>query len=152
MPGSSGGSTKVSLSSGSDVVSAPGGSGGTFMNGETAGVGGSGNGAGGNGSGTTGTSKSGSAGSSYIFNDSSYYKTALTGEDNSALRVHAVLTKYLKCADPKDRAVYRQQMVTAYWELFRSVAPKMGDDFVPISKRMLLRFGVLLPSLFHVFG
>ena len=83
-----------------------------------------------------------------IFNDSSYYKTALTGEDNSAQRVHAVLTKYLKCADPKDRAVYRQQMVTAYWELFRSVAPKMGDDFVPISKRMLLRFGVLLPSLF----
>ena len=83
-----------------------------------------------------------------IFNDPSYYKTALTGEDNSAQRVHAVLTKYLKCADPKDRAVYRQQMVTAYWELFRSVAPKMGDDFVPISKRMLLRFGVLLPSLF----
>ena len=83
-----------------------------------------------------------------IFNDPSYYKTALTGEDNSAQRVHAVLTKYLKCADPKDRAVYRQQMVTAYWELFRSVAPKMGDDFVPISKIMLLRFGVLLPSLF----
>ena len=83
-----------------------------------------------------------------IFNDPSYYKTALSGENNSAQRVHAVLTKYLKCADPKDRAVYRQQMITAYWELFRSIAPKMSDDFVPLAKKMLLRFGVLLPSLF----
>jgi len=85
---------------------------------------------------------------SRIFDDPAYYKTALTGEDESAQRVHSVLSRYLTCRDPKDRAVYRQQLVTAYWELFRSIAPKMGNLATPPAKRMLLRFGVLLPSLF----
>jgi hypothetical protein len=59
-----------------------------------------------------------------------------------------VLTKYLTCTDPKDRAVYRQQIVTCYWELLRGMAPKMTDMNLPMPKRMLMRFGVLLPSLF----
>jgi len=83
-----------------------------------------------------------------VFNDPTYYKTALSGENQSAQRVHALLSKYLKCADPKDRTIFRQQMVNAYWELFRSIAPKMSDPEVSMPKRMLLRYGVLLPSLF----
>lgn len=59
-----------------------------------------------------------------------------------------MLSKYLTCSDPKDRAVYRQQIVTAYWELLRGMVGKMTDPNIAMPKRMLVRFGVLLPSLF----
>ena len=83
-----------------------------------------------------------------VYNDTKYYKTVLTGENQSAQRVHQVLSKYLTCQDPKDRAVYRQQIVTAYWELLRGMLGKAGDVNLPMPKRMFMRFGVLLPSLF----
>ncbi len=83
-----------------------------------------------------------------VFNDTKYYKTALTGENQSAQRVHQILSKYLTCQDPKDRAVYRQQIVTAYWELLRGMVGKMAYPDTPMPKKMMVRFGVLLPSLF----
>ena len=83
-----------------------------------------------------------------MFDDPKYYKTALSNENASAQRVHQVLSKYLTSQDPKDRAVYRLQIVTCYWELLRGMAPKMSDYNVPMPKRMLMRYGVLLPSLF----
>ena len=86
--------------------------------------------------------------SSGVYDDPQYYKTALTNENQSAQRVHQILSKYLTCQDPKDRAVYRQQIVTCYWELLRGMAPKMAEINLPMPKRMLMRFGVLLPSLF----
>lgn len=82
------------------------------------------------------------------FNDTSYYKTALTGENNSSQRVHQIMSKYLTTKDPKDRAVFRQQIVTVYWEFLRGLVGKAGNVNLPMPKRMLLRFGVLLPSLF----
>ena len=85
---------------------------------------------------------------SEVFNDKTYYKTALTGENQSAQRVHQILSKYLTSKDPKDRAVYRQQIVTSYWELLRGMVGKMANSSVPMPKRMLVRFGVLLPALF----
>ena len=81
--------------------------------------------------------------SSGIYDDPKYYKTVLTNENQSAQRVHQILSKYLTCQDPKDRAVYRQQIVTCYWELLRGMAPKMADINLPMPKRMLMRFGVL---------
>lgn len=87
--------------------------------------------------------------SSKIFDDTTYYKTALTGENASAQRLHQVLSKYLTCQDPKDRTVYRQNIISAYWELIRGMAPKMANVNLPMPKRMLVRFGVLLPSLFR---
>ncbi|QTQ13084.1 hypothetical protein HRQ91_00665 [Treponema parvum] len=83
-----------------------------------------------------------------FFDDPSYYKTALSGEDQSAQRLHSVLSKYLKCRDAQDRTVFRQRLVSAYWEFFRSIAPKMRLLSTPMPKRLLLRYGVLLPSLF----
>ena len=85
---------------------------------------------------------------SAVFQDPSYYKKVLTNENQSAQRVHQVLSKYLTCSDPKDRAVYRQQIVTAYWELLRGMVGKMSDNNVPMPKKMFVRFSVLLPSLF----
>ena len=82
------------------------------------------------------------------YDDPKYYKIALTGENASAQRVHQILSKYLTCTDPKDRAVYRQQIVTCYWELLRGMSTKMTDPNLPLPKRMLMRYGVILPSLF----
>ena len=83
-----------------------------------------------------------------IFNDTKYYKIALTGENQSAQRVHQVLSKYLTCQDPKDRSVYRQNIVSPYWELLRGLVGRLGDPSLPLPKRMMARFGVILPSLF----
>ena len=85
---------------------------------------------------------------SEIFNDTTYYKTALTGENASAQRVHQLMSKYLTSKEPKDRAVFRQQIITSYWELLRGLVAKAGNPSLPGPKRMLIRFGVLLPSLF----
>lgn len=83
-----------------------------------------------------------------VFNDPAYYKTALSGENDSAQKLHNILSKYLTCQDPKDRTVYRQQLVTIYWELVKSIAPKMASPSALVPKKMLLRFGVVLPTLF----
>ena len=57
-----------------------------------------------------------------IYDDPSYYKKCLTGEGQSSQRLHGLLVKYLNCQDKKDKTVYRQQIVTAYWEFpFSSV-------------------------------
>ena len=83
-----------------------------------------------------------------VYDDPKYYKTCLTGENQSAQRVHQILTKYLTTADPKDRSVFRQQIVTAYWELLRGMIGKMSSMSTPLPKRMLVRYGIILPSLF----
>lgn len=83
-----------------------------------------------------------------IFSDPAYYKTALSGEGEPSQRLHAMLTKYLMCKDPKDRTVYRQQIVPIYWEFIKKLAPKMGLVSTPACKKMLVRYGIMLPSLF----
>ncbi|HIW35819.1 MAG TPA: hypothetical protein IAA30_02420 [Candidatus Treponema faecavium] len=83
-----------------------------------------------------------------VFDDPTYYKTALSGENASAQRLHTLLSKYLKATDPADRTVFRQQLTSAYWEFLRGLAPKMGSSSIALCKRMLMRFAVVLPSLF----
>ncbi|MDR0400446.1 MAG: hypothetical protein LBH51_05830 [Treponema sp.] len=79
-----------------------------------------------------------------FFTDPNYYKAALSGEGDSATRIHGILQKYLNCKDPKDRSVFRQQFITAYWDFLGSVARKSGGK-LPSAKRFLLRFGILHP-------
>ena len=83
-----------------------------------------------------------------VFDDTTYYKTCLSGEGESAQRLHMLLSKYLKTEDKKDRAVYRQNIVASWWNFLRSLAPKMANPKTPMPKRMAMRFGVVLPSLF----
>lgn len=84
---------------------------------------------------------------SKCYDDPSYYKKCLTGEGASSQRLHSLLVKYLNCQDKKDRTVYRQQIITAYWEFLRNLAPKMASSSIEDCKRMAMRFGILLPSL-----
>ncbi|MBO4546004.1 MAG: hypothetical protein J5700_00350, partial [Treponema sp.] len=85
----------------------------------------------------------------HYFEDPSYYKTAIAGEGQASNRLHMVLSKYLSCKDVKDKMVYRQQVTMAYWELVHTMAPKTAGKNFPLPKRMMLRFSVLLPSLFR---
>ena len=83
-----------------------------------------------------------------VFDDPNYYKIALSGESDIAKRLHATLTKYLTCTDPKDRTVYRQQLYSIYYEFIKSVAPKLASLTVAKPKKYLVRYGLVLPSLF----
>ncbi|MDR3249019.1 MAG: hypothetical protein LBT39_09570, partial [Treponema sp.] len=84
-----------------------------------------------------------------FFADTNYYKIALSGEGDSATRVHGIMQKYLNCKDPKDRSVFRQQFITAFWDFLGNVAKKSGGK-LPSAKRFLLRFGILHPTFLDV--
>ncbi len=79
--------------------------------------------------------------------DPDWYKKVLTGEAEESQKVHAVLTKYLQAQDPKDRGVYRQQLITSYWALLARLAAKCASAGFPFEKLALLRYGVMLPTL-----
>jgi len=81
------------------------------------------------------------------FSDPAYYKTALNGEGEEAQRVHELLGKYVKATDPKDRGVYRQQLVSAYWYLASKIALRSIGGQAPLAKKLTVRFSALLPSL-----
>jgi len=82
-----------------------------------------------------------------IFSDPAYYKKVLGNENESANRLHGLLTKFLTCQDPKDRSVYRQQLITAYWDFMSNIALKTGSGKVTKEKQYALRFELLLPTL-----
>jgi len=83
-----------------------------------------------------------------FFADPGYYKTALANEGDIAKRVHALLQKYFAATDPKDRSVFRPQIISSYWEFLRSVAAKASGK-LPEPKKFLLRFNILHPKLLN---
>ncbi|MDR1863884.1 MAG: hypothetical protein LBQ67_08185 [Treponema sp.] len=82
------------------------------------------------------------------FNDPNYYKTVLSGEGDIAQRVHGILQKYLNAKDPKDKGVFRQQFITAYWDFLANLARKAPGK-LPDPKKYLLRFGLLHPTFLN---
>ena len=80
------------------------------------------------------------------FSDKNYYKTALSGEGEASQRVHSLLSQFLNTQDPKERSVYRGKLLSAYWNLAESVAAKICSG-LPLPKQLMLRYGVLLPTL-----
>jgi hypothetical protein len=81
------------------------------------------------------------------FSDPNYYKTVLGGEGEDATRLHELLGKYLKATDPKDKTVYRQQIVTAYWYVASKLALHSIGNQAPLPKKLAARFGAILPNL-----
>jgi hypothetical protein len=80
-----------------------------------------------------------------FFKDPNYYKTVLSNEGADATRVHGILQKYLNVKDSKDRSVFRQQFITAFWDFLGGLAKKAAGN-IPPSKRFLLRFAILHPT------
>jgi len=81
-----------------------------------------------------------------IFSDKNYYKTALTNEGEISKRVHGLLGQFLNATDPQDRSMHRGRLIPAYWELFRQIAARITTS-LPQPKVMMLRFGMLLPTM-----
>ncbi len=81
------------------------------------------------------------------FSDPNYYKTVLGGEGEESQKLHELLGKYLKATDPKDKGVYRQQIVPAYWYLASKLALHSIGDQAPMPKKIAVRFAAILPNL-----
>jgi hypothetical protein len=82
-----------------------------------------------------------------LFSDPDFYKKALGGEGEEATRFHDLLSKYMKAADIKEKGVYRQQLISSYWYLVAKVALKTAASQVLLPKRLLVRYGALLPNI-----
>lgn len=79
------------------------------------------------------------------FRNKNYYKEALTGEGEISKKVHSYLGSFLNAKDNQDRSMYRSRLIPAYWDLLRSIAGNVRSLTDP--KRLVLRFGILLPTL-----
>jgi hypothetical protein len=82
-----------------------------------------------------------------IFSDPEYYKKCVAGEGDVSNQFHNILTKFLQTKDPKDKGVYRQNMIPVFWNLLERVANKAASPSLISSKQMLLRFSVMAPNL-----
>ncbi|MDR2102486.1 MAG: hypothetical protein LBP42_00100 [Treponema sp.] len=83
---------------------------------------------------------------SHVLEDPKYYQMILAGEGETAQRLHRILQKYLDTKDIKDRGVFRQQIITIFWDFLMGVARKSPGN-LPIPKKFLLRYGILHPTL-----
>lgn len=81
-----------------------------------------------------------------FFNDKAYYNKLMKGEGDVSKRLHAILAKFMKADNPGDKSMYRGRLLPAYWDFLRSIARHIGPGMEQ-SKRLCLRFGVLLPNL-----
>ena len=80
------------------------------------------------------------------FADPTYYKTVLADGGNLAQRLHSIFQKYATTKDPKDKSIFRQQIISAFWEFMGKVAQETFGK-IPKAKKYLLRFGLLHPNL-----
>ena len=81
-----------------------------------------------------------------FFSDKDYYKKVLSNEGEVAQRLHSTLTEFLNTQDPKDRSLFRGKLMSAYWNFASSMVSKIYTE-LPMPKVLLLRYGMLLPSL-----
>ena len=81
------------------------------------------------------------------FDSADFYKKVLKNCGETAQRLHNTLTKYLTTRDQKDRTVYRQQLVTNYWQFISVLVLKLSTDEAATEKKYALRYGLVLPTL-----
>jgi len=82
-----------------------------------------------------------------FFEDPQYYQKALAGEGEGSQRFHELLKKYLQATDPKDRGMYRQQVITAYWNMVANMVPRVVSNNPMMPKQLMVRFGLSLPTM-----
>jgi len=81
------------------------------------------------------------------FYSPNYYKIALSGEGEAAERLHQALARLLKAGENDDKTTFRMRVITIYWDYLRSLATRVGPA-MKLPKKLTLRFGALLPTLF----
>jgi hypothetical protein len=75
-----------------------------------------------------------------------YYKTVLGASKDTSTRLHTVFQKYTQTKDPKDKTVFRMQLMSPFWEHLGAVARSSVSVPNPC-KKLALRFAILHPSL-----
>lgn len=81
------------------------------------------------------------------FDSADFYKRVLKNCGEVSQRLHNILTKYLTTRDQKDRMVYRQQLITNYWQFISVLVVKLPTDEAAAEKKYALRYGLVLPTL-----
>jgi hypothetical protein len=81
------------------------------------------------------------------FDDTNYYTTALSNAGDISQRLHGIFRKYATATDIKDKSIFRQQIVGAFWEFAGKTALMAAAGNLPDPKKYLLRFGILHPNL-----
>ncbi|GHU05297.1 hypothetical protein FACS1894147_11330 [Spirochaetia bacterium] len=81
-----------------------------------------------------------------FFNDPDYYKIVLSDEGAAAQRFHGLLQQYLSIKDPKEKSLFRPQMIPAAWDLLAETA-KRAPGNMEAPKRFFLRFALFHPTL-----
>lgn len=82
-----------------------------------------------------------------FFEDPQFYQKALAGEGEASQRFHDILKKYLQATDPKDKGMYRQQVITVYWNMVSKMIPRVVSSQPIVPKQLLVRFGISLPTM-----
>ena len=82
-----------------------------------------------------------------FFEDPQFYQKVLTNEGEEAQRFHDTLRKFLQATDPKDKTVFRQQVIVTFWNLAQKMVPKLAASSVPMQKQLFFRFGMVLPTM-----
>ncbi len=80
------------------------------------------------------------------FSEASFYKIVLSGEGDEAKRLHTLLSQFLNATDPKDKSLFRQKLIPAYWNVAASIAAKIHTR-LPEQKKYMFRYGYLIPTI-----
>lgn len=80
------------------------------------------------------------------FTNKQFYQEALSGIGDTAKRLHSTLAQFLKADNAEDRSNYRSRLIPIYWDLVKTIAQNAYAR-LPDPKRLLIRFGVLLPTM-----
>ncbi|GMO28954.1 MAG: hypothetical protein Ta2B_09870 [Termitinemataceae bacterium] len=81
-----------------------------------------------------------------VFDDPSYYKSLMADGGDGAKRLHGIFQKYATEKDPKNKAVFRQQIANPYWD-FAAATARNAPVKLTLPQQFMLRFGVLHPNL-----
>jgi hypothetical protein len=81
-----------------------------------------------------------------FFRNKKYYQVLLSGEGERAKKVHALLSQFAAAGDPAEKSLYRGRLIPAFWDLAAGIAARTGTE-MPFPKILLLRFGILSPTL-----
>lgn len=82
----------------------------------------------------------------HYFRNANFYQDALSGVGDIAKRMHTALAQFLKADNPEDRSNYRSRLIPVYWDLAKVLA-QHAYGTLPDPKKLVLRFGVLLPTM-----
>ncbi len=84
----------------------------------------------------------------HLFDTTNFYKKVLHDDnDDKTKRLHITLTKYLTCKDPKDKTIFRQEVIQAYWNFVANIPTRIATGIASKEECYACRYGLLLPTL-----